>query len=374
MGLKLGEKEEITVRNVLNLTPILLVKFCYILINFPADLLTSNPVIIHGLISRVKYVRVLWREVKGVRRWYLQLVCEGLPYQKAQNYVSDGVVGLDINVCNIAFVADNHAGILPFAEGVPSFEREIKALQRQMERSRRATNPDNYKDDSKGKKGRKIITKKGIYKKGKRKWHKSKTYLKTAASQRELERRRTAYSKSVNRKLVNEILRHGKHIKTENVSVKGWQKRYGKAISAKSPGFVQSELKRKAESASGSFIKFSCQKTALSQTHLSGERIKKKLSQRVHYDQTGIVMHRDLFSAYLARYVNQDTLSLQDAVNQYPRSEPILLEAWKQYQQSANRVSAPESRMTDSPKERISIKLGTVNQISQIGLKVNFNS
>jgi len=39
MGLKLGEKEEITVHNVLNLTPILLVKFCYILINFPADLL-----------------------------------------------------------------------------------------------------------------------------------------------------------------------------------------------------------------------------------------------------------------------------------------------------------------------------------------------
>jgi len=39
MGLKLGEKEEITVHNVLNLTPILLAKFCYILINFPVDLL-----------------------------------------------------------------------------------------------------------------------------------------------------------------------------------------------------------------------------------------------------------------------------------------------------------------------------------------------
>jgi len=42
------------------------------------------------------------------------------------------------------------------------------------------------------------------------------------------------------------------HLITENVSVKGWQKRYGKAISAKSPGFVQSELIRKAEKAGGS--------------------------------------------------------------------------------------------------------------------------
>jgi len=41
---------------------------------------------------------------------------------------------------------------------------------------------------------------------------------------------------------------------------------YGKAISAKSPGFVQAELKRKAENANGSFTKFSTQKTALSQT------------------------------------------------------------------------------------------------------------
>lgn len=113
--------------------------------------------------------------------------------------------------------------------------------------------------------------------------------------------------------------------------VLGWQKRYGKAISAKSPGFVQSELKRKAENAGGSFIKFSTRKTALSQTHLTGERIKKSLSERVHRDVTGVVMHRDLFSAYLGRHVNQDELSLHDAASQYQRSEPILTEAWKRF-------------------------------------------
>jgi transposase len=291
-----------------------------------------NRVLQHGLASRVKYARVLWRELNGKRRWYAQLINEGLPYQKSDNYVSDGLIGLDLNISNIAYVGDNHAGLLPFAQGVPTFQREIGTLQRKMQRSLRISNPDNYESDSKGKKGRRTVVKKGKVKKGKRKWDKSKTYRKTAKKKRELERKKTAYAKTQNRSVVNKILRHGKHIKTENVSVKGWQKRYGKAIAAKSPGFVQSELKRKAEKAGGSFTKFSTQKTALSQTHLNGERIKKPLSQRVHVDKlTGETMHRDIFSAYLARFVNQCELSCEDAASQYPRSKPILIGAWERY-------------------------------------------
>ena len=83
-----------------------------------------------------------------------------------------------------------------------------------------------------------------------------------------------------------------------------------------------------AESAGGSFQKFSTRNTALSQTHLNGERISKSLSQRVHRDVTGVVMHRDLFSAYLARFVNQDDkLLLHLAGLQWEGSEPILEEA-----------------------------------------------
>lgn len=334
-----------------------------------------NPVISHGLNSQIKYVRLLWRELNGKRRWYAQIICEGLPYQKQQNYLTDGVVGLELNISNIAFVADNGAGLLPFAEGVPTFEREIQALQRRMQRSQRVNNPDNYQPDFTAKKGRKTVTKKCKAKKGKRRWNKSNTYIKIAAKKRELERRKTTYAKSQNRKILNEILRHGNQIKTENVSVKGWQKRYGKAISAKSPGFIQSELVRKAENAGGQVIKFSTQKTALSQTHLTGERIKKSLSERVHYDLTGAVMHRDLFSAYLSRFVNdEDSLLLHLAVEQWERSEPLLMQAWKEFQTNRERVASCESRLGHSPLERFCTQLGTVNQISQSGLKVNFNS
>jgi len=231
---------------------------------------------------------------------------------------------LDLNISNVAFVGDNKAGLLPFAEKVPTYEKEIAALQRKMQRSQRVNNPENYEPDFQVKKGHRTITKKGKVVKGKRQWKKSNNYKKFAQKKRELQRKKAAYAKSQNRKTVNEILRHGNVIKTEKVSVKGWQKRYGKAISAKSPSFVQSELQRKVEKTGGQFITFSTQKTALSQTHLDGSRTKKSLSQRVHHDVTGMKMHRDLFSAYLSRYVNQDEkLSLQDARDGYCGAEPL---------------------------------------------------
>jgi len=158
------------------------------------------------------------------------------------------------------------------------------------------------------------------------------------------ERRKTAYAKSQNRALANEVLRKGgKHLLLEQVSVKGWQKRYGKAIAAKSPGFFQSQLCRKAESADGTVYKYSTQKTACSQTHLDGTRIKKSLSVRVHHDSTGVVMHRDLFSAYLGLYVNQDGyLSFEDARNGYPGSESILNAAWTEFNQRSIVKASPK--------------------------------
>lgn len=325
----------------------------------------NNPVMMHGLNSEVKYVRILWKEIHGLRRWYAQLINKGLPYQKAANYVSTGTVGLDINISNVAYVADNSAGLLPFADKVPTYQKQITALQRKMQRSQRASNPDNYEPNFIARKGRKTVTKRGKIKKGRRQWKKTNSYYRAAQKKRELERCRAAYAKSQNRRLINEILRHGKNIKTEKVSVKGWQKRYGKAISAKSPGFFQSELLHKAEKASGTVIKFSTQKTALSQTHLDGTRMRKSLSQRVHQDVTGIPLHhRDLFSAFLSRHVYDDSLSLQDALTEYLGMETTLLRAWQQYQQSANQVSASESQCCHSPVELIRSDLEKLSQIA----------
>ncbi|MBE9213214.1 transposase [Plectonema cf. radiosum LEGE 06105] len=334
----------------------------------------NNPVLVHGLNSPVKYCRILWRNLNRKRRWFIQLINEGLPYQKPQNYVTQGIVGLDINISNVAFVADNKAGLLPFAEKVPTYEREIKALQHKMQRSQRMHNPDNFEPDFDKKVGNKIVRKKGKVKKGKKQWIKTRNYRRIQAKKADLERRKSSYAKCQNRKIVNEILRHGNQIKTERVSIKGWHKRYGKAISAKSPGFFQSEIKRKAENANGYFLTFSTQKTALSQTHLDGTRVKKKLSERVHKDVTGIrPMHRDLFSAFLSRCVYNDKLSLWDAQCEYPGTEPFLLDGWQQYQ-SANRVAECKSRDSYNPSERMSNEVLTSNQIVKKDEKLEGNA
>ncbi len=144
----------------------------------------DNPVIKHGVSSKVKYVRILWRELNGKRRWYVQLINEGWPYQKPQNYVSDGVIGLDLNICNIAYVGDKKAGLLPFAQNVTTYQKEIRRLERKMERSRRANNPDNYEPDTLIQQGTKIIIKKGQVIKGKKQGNNSQINLKTRRKKR----------------------------------------------------------------------------------------------------------------------------------------------------------------------------------------------
>jgi hypothetical protein len=106
-----------------------------------------------------------------------------------------------------------------------------------------------------------------------------------------------------------------------------------------------------------------------------GSRTKKSLSERVHHDVTGIKMHRDLMSAYLSRYVNQDDrLSLQDARNGYRGAESLLTEAW---QESINRERLGSSESGLIVPERFSDKLKKVDQIAdckQSERKVNPNS
>jgi putative transposase len=97
--------------------------------------------------------------------------------------------------------------------------------------------------------------------------------------------------------------------------------------------------------------------------------IKKSLSQRVHQDVTGLPQHqRDLFSAFLSRYVNQDVLVLQDAQAEYLGLEPILLEAHQRYL-TRKQVSASERRLSDSPSEGVSKEPLIADQIAESSKK-----
>ncbi len=294
----------------------------------------DNPYHLHAFSSRVKFSRILIKNIKGRKRYFIQGACEGLPYEnkdRIQKHIDltkkiagqdfyekiaeldeeyQGVVGLDFGPSHIHIATPTHAESIKLSESIDRKQSQIRILQRSLDRKRRANNPVNYNLD-------------GTIKKGSKKWVFSQGYIKTRAKIATIERSKAAMRKSVHGYTANRILSYGNIIKTENVSYKGWQKIFGKSIAHHAPSALEGELTRKAAYARGRCDKISTRQTALSQMCICGARKKKPLSQRVHRcDQCGISAHRDIFSAYLAIFCHKEidndgnfkwSLNLEDA-------------------------------------------------------------
>ena len=144
----------------------------------------DDPVIVHGLNSRVKYVRLVRRKLNGHNRFYAQLVCEGRPYQKERNEIGKGNVGLDIGPSTIAAVGEQEAFLEQFCVELEPRQKEIRCLQRKLDRQRRANNPNNYNPD-------------GTIRRGPKVWYKSARQRKTETRLAELHRKQAAYRKSL---------------------------------------------------------------------------------------------------------------------------------------------------------------------------------
>jgi transposase len=282
-------------------------------------LITSNDsVILHGLNSKVKYVRLVRRKVSGKNRYYAQLVCQGKPFIKPKNTLGQGDVGIDIGPSTIAVVTNSDSKLKQFASELEFDATKIRRLQRKMDRSRRAANPGNYNPN-------------GTVKKGKKKWNSSRSYLKTRNSKANLERKLAAHRKSLHGKLVNNILKSGDTFKLEKLSYKAFQKLFGKSVGKRAPGMFVSHLRSKAERVGGRVVEIPTYKTKLSQTCQCGRVEKKKLSERVHKCQCGIQMQRDLYSAFLARHIEPDTFVLQvsQLLSDWQSAELRLWAAWR---------------------------------------------
>ena len=267
-------------------------------LKFRALIDKNDPVVMYGLKSRVKYVRIVRRKLKGRNRFYAQLICEGLPYQKPKNKIGSGPMGIDIGPSTIAVVSETTVRLIPFADEVEDYQPEIRRLQRKLDRQRRANNPDNYNDD-------------GTVKKGARRWKKSNRQIKTQTKISEIKRKQAAARKSAHGRLVNEILSFGDEIKIEKLSYRTFQRQYGKSVERRAPGMFVELLKRKAESAGALVHEFPTSDTRFSQLcHGCNTYKKKPLSRRWHRCKCGIVAQRDVYSAFLAMCLEPSTNKL----------------------------------------------------------------
>jgi hypothetical protein len=281
----------------------------------------DDPVIAHGLSSRIKYVRLVRRKLNGRNRFYVQLICEGQPYQKPQNRPGKGVVGLDIGPSTVAVVGPQMAFLVQFCAELAPRWSEIRRLQRKVDRQRRANNPQNYHPD-------------GTIRPGPKVWHKSVRQRRTEAQLAEIHRKLAAYRKSLHGRLVNRILVLGNRYQLEKLSYRAFQRRYGRSVGLRAPGMFVTKLKRKAESAGAEVVEFPTHTTRLSQVcHSCGTIRKKSLSQRWHQCACGIVTQRDLYSAFLATCVEAGRLDAGRAQAQWPGADMLLRTALSQASQ-----------------------------------------
>jgi transposase len=284
----------------------------------------------HALSCRVKYLRLVKKIVRGKVRWSVQLVLEGLPCQKEKNTFSYNTCSLDIGPSTIAGVGEDDAFLAQFCDEVVQPWNEIKREQRAQDRSRRATNPENYNPD-------------GTVKKGSRKWHRSNRYKKRHKQIAETQRRLVATRKRQHGEMCNKVLNLGKNVKTEDLSYRSFQKNFGRSVTVRAPGMFMVQLRRKAAAAGGSIEEISTRKTRLSQTCICGAIKKKPLKERHHICDCGVSAQRDLFSAFLARYCNNNTLDICRAKLAWPAAEPLLRRAMSRLNETANRGSLPAS-------------------------------
>ncbi len=287
-------------------------------LHLKALIAANDPVILHGLNSKVKYVRLVRRKVSGKNRFYAQLVCAGKPFIKPKNTLGTGHVGIDIGPSTIAIVASQESRLEQFASELEFDAARIRRLQRKMDRSRLCNNPDNYNAN-------------GTVKKGKKRWNSSKSYLKTRNCKANLERKLVAHRKSLHGELVNDIIRSGDVIKLEKLSYRAFQKLFGKSVGKRAPGMFVSHLKNKAERAGGQVVEIPTYSTKLSQTCQCGRVKKKTLKERVHQCECGVVAQRDLYSAFLALHISPDTFVLQvsQLLDDWQSAELRLQAAWR---------------------------------------------
>lgn len=269
-----------------------------------------------ALACETKLCRLVRRVEKGGHRYFIQLVQVGLPPKKAKNTIGKERVGIDVGPSTVAVVGDTKAGLFQLAPSVDHPWQQIRRIQRAMDRSRRMTNPQNYDE-------------RGGIKQGVNKWVRSKHYLNLLVELREAERVLASGRKRDHGKLQNDILRVGLP-QRENVSHLSWQKMFGRSAKVRASGEFESGLYRKAENAGAQNQKFEPRSTKLSQTCLCGETRKKSLSERQHVCSCGINAQRDLFSAFLAKYVvrdiHKDRLDIPSARQAWEAGADTLLE------------------------------------------------
>jgi len=239
--------------------------------------------------DKVKYCRLVKKDIKGKEYYYVQLILEGVPPVKVNKetgeikvYLGEGDVGIDIGTQTIAYCSNTEVKLLELAPEVENIEKQKKKLQRKMDRSKRTTNPDKYNKNG------------TIIKSNKDKWVKSNHYIKIQTELKCLQQKQADLRKQSHNRLANHILKLGDKFYVEKMNYSGLQKRAKKTTKNKNGKF--NKKKRFGKSLANK-----------APSMLIENYTKKGLNERwniFNISDEEVKIQRDLYSSFLIMNVN----------------------------------------------------------------------
>jgi hypothetical protein len=280
-------------------------------LNVPVIIKDNDIYAQQALENKIKYCRLL----KKSTGYYVQLILDGVPPIKIttqgeiKGKIGVGKVGIDIGTQTIAYSSDYEVKLLELAPNVNNIDKDIKLLQRKMDRSRRSTNSNKYNTDGTIKKGNKD------------KWKYSNHYLRFKEKRKKLFDKQSKIRRQDHNILANNLISLGNEFYVETMNFKGLQarakktekndkgrfkkkKRFGKSLANKAPSMFLTILNNKLKWNDTQLYEIDTFKVKASQyNHVTNECNKKELSERWNVD---IETQRDLYSAFLIMNVKEN--------------------------------------------------------------------
>ena len=285
-----------------------------------------------GGYDSIKVVTIARKMIRGKYKYYVQFTIEGEKPQKGRT-LGKGNVGIDIGPSTVAISSLNGVTIDTLAEKCDNIEDKISDIERKLDRSRRATNPQNFTEDGQIKR---IDRKKGE----KREWEYSKRYVKLNNKKRELLRKQSAIRKLQHNIKANEVLSLGDTFIVENNPTSAWakrakgvrknkngkiqtNKRFGKSIGNHAPAMFVTILQNKVESLKGKFVKVDIKNAASRFDFTNGGFTEHNLDERKITLSNGNTHQRDMLAAFNLQHIDltNDDLkkyNVDEMIEDYP--------------------------------------------------------
>lgn len=261
---------------------------------------------LHGGLESIKVIKVVRRLVRGSYKYYLQLTIGDEKPQKDRQ-LGKGRVNIDLGLTKIAVYSDVGVMVRPLAPNTGKIDHQILLVQRKMDRSRRANNPDYFNSDG---------TIKELEKGERRRWTNSGEYKRLRMQKAELQRRQAAVRKQDHIALANELLKLGNVFVIEDNDVKEWQQRkkeasrreddgknlsqagFGKHVGNHAPSMFVTILENKVKSLGGTFVKVDTNNGATEYDFTNDTFTKHDLTERYITLSDGKRHQRDTLAAF----------------------------------------------------------------------------